>query len=264
MSRHDGERGIALIVVLWTLLLLAVIAGSLAAQSRREGFLARNAVTLAKIEASADGGVVRGIAALIDQRVDFRWKADSNPHRYMLDGIEVVITITDEAGKVDLNVGSPELLAAVLKVVGATEAEAVDISVSVVRERGGGQKGRGGFETVADLMHIPGMNRALFGRVEQLVTVFTHAGGVDPSVAPPEVLMALAGGNTAALDAASPGAAGSDVGTATLSSVAGPISESQHAIYAIKSIATLGRASYSRQAFLRLTHSVDIPFLLHG
>lgn len=269
MSRPNrpcpGEDGIALIVVLWTLLLLAVIAASLATQARKEGLLARNAATIARIEAAADGGVIRGISALLDPRIEFQWKADSNQHRFTLDGIEVAVTITDEAGKIDLNSGSPELLAAVLQVAGAGESEALSIASAVVRERLGGPKGNvGGIETVADLMLIPGMKRALFERAAPFVTVFTHATGIDPAVAPRAVLIALAGGNAAALAAASASAPESEGGSIAVPQAGGALSESQHAIYAITSVSTVDRASYSRQAIVRLTHSVDIPFLIHA
>ncbi len=54
------RRGIALVVVLWTLLLLSLIAAGFIAVTRTELRLARNALDNARAEALADAGVYRG------------------------------------------------------------------------------------------------------------------------------------------------------------------------------------------------------------
>jgi general secretion pathway protein K len=111
------ESGMALLVVLWTLMLLGVIAASLSTQARKQGYLARNAVTLARVEVAADGGIVRGVIGLLDPRTELRWVPDGSPHQFKLDGVQVEVRIVDEAGKVDINTGAPELLSSLLQVV---------------------------------------------------------------------------------------------------------------------------------------------------
>ena len=70
-----GQRagGIALVVVLWTLLLLSLIAAGFLALTRTEVHLARNALDNARAEALADAGVYRGIQALLaaDNGIEF-------------------------------------------------------------------------------------------------------------------------------------------------------------------------------------------------
>jgi len=251
----------ALLVVLWTLLLLAVIAVSLGTQARKQGYLARNAAALARAEAAADGGVVRAVTAMVDPRAEQRWAADGSPHRFVLDGIAVEVRIVDEAGKVDLNTGTPELLASLLQVVGATAEDALAIAAGVAEQRSGGDGQPRGFETVAELLAVPGMTPGLFERVAPYVTVLTHASGVDPGVAQRAVLLALAGRDAVTADAMQ---TAREVDGAVATPPGGQVSESQHAIYAIDSVAAAGPASYARQAIVRLTHSAELPFLIHA
>ena len=63
--RTARERGIALVIVLWGLVLLAAVAVSFATGSRTETKLARNLLDNAKARALADAGVQRAIVELL-------------------------------------------------------------------------------------------------------------------------------------------------------------------------------------------------------
>ena len=65
MVNEIRQRGIALLIVLWGLVLLAVIAVSFASGTRTETMLARNLVDNAKARALADAGVHRAIFELL-------------------------------------------------------------------------------------------------------------------------------------------------------------------------------------------------------
>ncbi len=65
VCRPPRNRGIALVVVLWTLLLLSLIAASFLALTRGEIGVARNAVDNARAEALADAGVHRAVLGLM-------------------------------------------------------------------------------------------------------------------------------------------------------------------------------------------------------
>ena len=232
-----------------------------------KGYLARNAAALARAEAAADAGVIRGVAALIDPRAELRWAADGSAHRFVLDGISIDIRIVDEAGKVDLNTGAPELLGSLFRVLGSGEEAALAMTAALAAQRSGSPGGQaGGFETTAELLLVPGITPAFFERVAPFVTVLTHARGVDSGVAPRAVLMALAGRDAASADAMLAARTVADGAPASLPP-GDLVTESQHAVYAINSVAvsgaTAGAASYSRLGIVRLTHSADLPFLVH-
>ncbi len=60
-----AQRGLALVVVLWVLVLLSLIAASFTRTTRTEVNLASNLIDNAKAEALADAGVYRAIYAVL-------------------------------------------------------------------------------------------------------------------------------------------------------------------------------------------------------
>ena len=71
--RAHGQRGLALVTVLWVLMLLALIAASFTRTTRLEINLTRNLIENAKAEALADAGVYRAVYGLVaaERRIDF-------------------------------------------------------------------------------------------------------------------------------------------------------------------------------------------------
>ena len=68
MSRR--QSGIALVLVLWVITLLAVIAGNFAFSMRGEAQIARNLVSTAQAQAHADAGVQRAWYELMKPPAD--------------------------------------------------------------------------------------------------------------------------------------------------------------------------------------------------
>ena len=179
--------GIALIVVLWTLLLLSLIAVGFLALTRTEVRLARNAVENARAEALADAGVYRGIQALLaadtgvvfgeelEQVLEGRpalrqalvnrpevqarllerprpaddWRFDGTVYEWTFDGAEVRISIQDEGGKIDLNAAPDELLRGLFRSVGLDDDAAAAL-VDIIAD----------FRDPDDLRHLHGAEDA--------------------------------------------------------------------------------------------------------
>jgi general secretion pathway protein K len=68
--QSPNQSGIALVIVLWVLALLAVIAVSFTTATRSQGNLVRNLVENAKAEALADAGVYRAVLGLLTPRTE--------------------------------------------------------------------------------------------------------------------------------------------------------------------------------------------------
>ena len=68
VCRRDGNRGIALVVVLWVLVLLAMIAASVTVGARTGVSLASNLNASARAEALADAGIARAVMTLSTRR----------------------------------------------------------------------------------------------------------------------------------------------------------------------------------------------------
>ncbi|HYD31111.1 MAG TPA: hypothetical protein VEB64_09695 [Azospirillaceae bacterium] len=207
----NGQRGVALVAVLWGALLMAGIAAGVNGGARTEIRLARNAVLNAKAEALADAGVHRAVAGLRDPDPELQWHADGRPYRMSFGDAAVVVSIRDEGGKADLNTGAEEVLLAALIAAGSPTAEAVALAAAIAdwRDPDGERSPRGAedpdyaaagriegagdrpFEAVEELRSVLGLGGERYRRLRPFITVSGHQRGLDPTVAPPALLEAL-------------------------------------------------------------------------
>ena len=131
----------------------------------------------------------------------------------MPQGALAALAVEDEGGKADLNTASPQLMSALLRGFGAGAEEADRIAAAIsdfsrpptnavladVAFLAYAQDGRaygpkaGSFETVLELDQVIGMRPELLQAVLPYVTVHSRTLGVDPRVAAPALLAALAG-----------------------------------------------------------------------
>src|SRR5688572_9699238 len=111
------QRGIALVMVLWVLLLLGLVAASFLRETRLSTGIARNASENAKAEALAEAGIHRAMLGLADRGAT-AWRVDGTLYRFALGDGAVVVRIQDEGGKVDLNLAPSPLLQGLLQVTG--------------------------------------------------------------------------------------------------------------------------------------------------
>ena len=89
----SGEyRGFALVLVLWTIALLTVIAGSFSFAMRSESSLGSNLVARAQAGALAEGGLRIGIARLLEPDEALRWRVDGADYHIVIDGHTVVVS----------------------------------------------------------------------------------------------------------------------------------------------------------------------------
>ena len=228
-AKHDKSRGIALVSVLWILALLAVIAGSFTANARTDAKLAYNLVENAKARALADAGVNRAILALLQPRSEElseqQWRRDGTLYRCSFGGGEVLASIQDEAGKIDLNAAPDALLRGLLVSVGVETGAAAALvdAIADFRDADDLRRSNGAeaddyhaaglatgpknqpFRAVEELQRVIGMTAALFEKLLPALTVHSGRPGVDPATAPDEARLALEWMNSdeaEALDAA--------------------------------------------------------------
>jgi general secretion pathway protein K len=117
--RHRGQRGIALILVLWVMTLLAVIAGSFVYAARSNTLVSGNLVSQARARLLADAGIERGIYEVLRPAADSeRWQTRSLPYPVTLDTAQIQVTLRDEAARIDLNMADEALLKGLVAVAG--------------------------------------------------------------------------------------------------------------------------------------------------
>src|SRR5215470_15031289 len=139
-DRHDrraGERGFALVLVIWGLGLIALIALTVITAERYRILAAANVIENARAEALAEAGinlvrleltsVLAGAAAKAS-----RFAANGTPHVCALPGGALAaLAVEDEGGKVDLNTASPKLISALLRGFGAGFDQADGLAAAI-------------------------------------------------------------------------------------------------------------------------------------
>src|SRR5262245_36779831 len=217
--RRLGERGFALVLVIWGLGLIALIALTVITAERYRILAAANVIENARAEALAEAGVnlVRlelASALVTGSLTTVRFATNSAPYVCTMPGKALAaLTAEDEGGKADLNTARPKLVSALLRGFGAEFDEADRLAAAIaefsrpstgavldgVAFRAYAADGRpygpkkGPFETVLELDQVIGMRPELLRAVLPYVTVHSRQAGVDPRVAAPALLAALAG-----------------------------------------------------------------------
>lgn len=219
MRRRQG--GVALVLVLWVITLLAVIAGNFAFSMRGEAQIARNLLVNAQAKSYADAGLRLAWMELMKPLADTqRWQANGMAHELMLDAVLLRISILDESGKIDLNTASDELLKGLFKSAGLSEEASATLLNTVLDWRSPGNLKRlngakeeqyraagknygpanATFETVDELQRVLGMNPELYNRLAPALTVYSRQPGINPMFASREALLAIPGIDQAAVD----------------------------------------------------------------
>src|SRR6266550_9022295 len=91
--RRNG--GFALIIVLWTLVMIAFIVAHLTASGRTEIRIAGNLVSNSVAEAAADGAIYEAIFNLSDPRPEARWPIDGSARKLAIGRSEVILRVED-------------------------------------------------------------------------------------------------------------------------------------------------------------------------
>jgi len=217
------QQGIALVLVLWLTILLAVIASGFAYSMRSEALAARNALSVAQARAIADGAISRAAFEMIRPRmVNETWVADGSVHYWSEGDSAVAASVVDESGKIDLNAAPDALLKSLLQTAGGVDSDTADHLVAAIDDwktvgdvkRLNGAKlpeyqaagltygpADAPFETVADLQRVLGMTPALYAAVADSLTIFSRQSGVNPAFASRSVLLAFPNASPEIVDA---------------------------------------------------------------
>jgi hypothetical protein len=185
------SRGIALIAVLWVLLLLSALAATGSFIARTDAVITRRALEFAQAEAAADAAIVSVLSRLSDEQVR-RHPAVGSQQSWDFDGIPVSIFVSDEAGRIDMNSASDELILAFLYSQGINR----DAAVQMLRELREWQHPQSAapkreLRTVEDLRRVPKWDSPRLQCWSDSLTVYTALPGVSAAAAGPRVDAAL-------------------------------------------------------------------------
>lgn len=204
------NRGAALLIVLWFLVLISALAVAVSGTVRTEIHLVRNLVEEARARHIAQAGVYHAVLTLLDPKAAAHLIADGSVIGELeLYGAKLRLRIRDECGKVDINTGWGSLVTGLLTAHG--EERAFELSQAILDWRDPDHQRRikgaedddyvaaglpygardGLFETIEELQQVRGMTVPLFERLARDVTVDCLNAGIDPLAASPAVLASI-------------------------------------------------------------------------
>lgn len=207
------------------------------------------------------------------------WRADGTIYVWDFDGGTVLISVQDEAGKVDLNNAADDLLEGLFVVVGVEQEQAVELvhAIADFRDDDDIRRPTGAedddyraagyaweakdapFETVAELEQVIGMTRDIYDRVAPFLTVHaTRRGRIDPATAPAVVLRAIPGADAGQIETLLDARAESDDGAVedspTLSGVGDYVGRSRGRVFTIRAeVIGVSGGGFVREAIVRLS-----------
>jgi|SRR5262245_27802663 len=202
--RANNSRGAVLVAVLWAIALLSALA--MAASTTFRGFVGIMAVDRDRVQAEALLTAGVEMAAGVVERIGEAPLYDTQTSVALTTG-RVTASISDETGRIDIGQAPAEVLAGLLRSVGAPEALANDLASRIVdlrpQQSGKGTERRAAsarkrsptdqpFADIAELAYVPGMAAEWIAAMRPLTTVFGSA-TINPLTAPDRVIAALPG-----------------------------------------------------------------------
>ena len=193
-ARNRSTAGFALIVVVWFLVLIGAMGIYIITNGRAETAIARNIRAAASAEALADAAIARVAFNQTDPKLATRWKLNGAEYLFATAGGEISVRLRDEAQKINPNLASEALLAALLEVRGVDRASARRLGAALADwvspqgpARNGGAKldeykaaGRSygppnaPMQTLDDLGLVLGMTPAIVATVRPYLTIYTQ------------------------------------------------------------------------------------------
>jgi general secretion pathway protein K len=207
------QAGYALIIVLWIIVLLALLTLHLEQAGRNEADLALNLRRAASLQAQVDGAISIAAFHLLDKGAD-AWHADGLPYVITIDDDaftqRIVVHITSQAGKIDINTASAPVLQALATMLGSDPASARSVAANMISWRfpagagaaldavtapykaAGRTYGPPGapYESIDEMGLVLGVTQTLLAGLAPHVTIF-HKGSPTAGLGDPVVVSAM-------------------------------------------------------------------------
>ena len=194
--RPACQTGVALIAVLWLIVLLTMLASGAATLSVTHRRVAARYGEAVRRQALEDSAIRVVLLRLLAAQEPERARLLSGPQRVGILRSTVAVTVTREAGRVDLNTSDPQMLLALFSANGFERQQAELIGQQIASWRGSGRGGSASplpqtpFESSGELRQVLG-GEALRSEIEDALTVYSHLTVPVAAAAPAAVRRAL-------------------------------------------------------------------------
>jgi general secretion pathway protein K len=203
------QRGIALVMVLWILLLITISTGTYTLMARMDRLEAFTVLSGTQARMAAEAAMNMAVLGLRDPDEDERLQPDGRPYMINFNGVEVEVRITDERGKLNINEATEEKLVEMLTGHELAEEAATMLAAAIKDwtdsdeiERANGAEaaayqalglgvgpGNRNFVMTEELLQVLGMPWELYVKMEPGLTVYTESPDIVPAFAPVEALL---------------------------------------------------------------------------
>jgi len=207
MTRTDPRRGAVLVTVLWSISLLAALA--MAASVAFRSFTGVMGVDRLRVE--RDALITAGLEVAAGAMLSGTTLRDLELTTNLSTG-PIRVRLSDEGGRIDITRAPAEVLAGLLRSVGAPPANAEGAAKAIVEQRGGNAGRRSPVpapapvvattheQALADIGRVAGVRPQWLAAIEPLTTIYGSE-TVNPLTAPRRVIAALPGVDAARLEA---------------------------------------------------------------
>ena len=215
----DGDRGFALVTVLWIAGLLAVMTAGLSVSVRTHVRVVANVTESAKAEALADAGAALAVLDLMGAR-----GSDEHRRRFPAGGQVIAcsipgegvlsIAVSDEAAKIDVNSAGIPLMRALVAGLGVPVETSAQLAEAIFdfrdadddRKLNGAESAEyraaglgwlpknGALQSLDELNQVYGVTPALLSRMRPYLSVYSGLEGFDASIASPALIALLRSG----------------------------------------------------------------------
>ena len=189
------EGGFALLVVLWSLTLIALVVAQLTAAGRSETQIAANLRANAVLQAAADGAVHEAMLRLLQGG----WAPDGRLHELRAGGAVVAVRVDDQSRLVNPNTASVEMIQPLLRSAGMDGSKAAALARAIVDWRSTGPQSLSGglklaqyqaaslpygppdrpFDSLNELGLVAGMTPALLARIRPYLSLYQEADAME-------------------------------------------------------------------------------------
>jgi general secretion pathway protein K len=224
--KPSPPQGIALVLVLWVLTLLTIMALGMTLTQRTETALVENQIGGARFRATADAAIAYTMLSFLlpanddtlgggdaASETESPWIPNGVPRTWRFNGEPLTIAVFNEESRINLNQADPQLLAALMQLVGVADEDAIRLADAIAdwrdeddlrllngaEDRDYEDAGRSlgakdaPFATVEELRQVLGMEPILYQRLAPELTVDSTGGSPNPQFAAPTVLAVLEG-----------------------------------------------------------------------
>jgi general secretion pathway protein K len=183
-----SQHGVALLLVLWVLALLGTLLAGLLGLVHLQNRQALWQRQHTQAVLAAEAGVGMAVLAQLDRHPQRRWIADGQAHALRFDQASLAVSLTSEAGKLDVNAAPVESFARLVLACGGSAEQSGQLSQALNQRRGGD---RVPLRMIEEVRELPAMDQRVYQCASMHLTLWSGLPAPDARLASPWLRQAL-------------------------------------------------------------------------